>query len=216
MPITQSRMIALLHAAQDYQSAFIRARHVIENECRAAREGKSPIDCLNEISYAVQERGLLMFETETKIAISLESAHWKLSRQRHNTKVAEHQRMRRAPTTFIRREQTQGQVPRHPQFATPTTAPTSLDLASRPVDNDRSIQAMLESTLRSDAADDGLAGITEAFGTSPVYDRPPGITDEAWHQLQRDLANAKRVDTSAPLPGWVPPARDRGDGEGGE
>lgn len=77
MPITQERMIALIHAAQDYQQALDNAIRSTIYELQALQEGrKTPAECVAYLGVVLNPAGLLRNRLTTEMTIALEAQHF--------------------------------------------------------------------------------------------------------------------------------------------
>lgn len=98
MPITQSRMLSLLSAAQDYKQALELVCHTLAAQEASLREGTTtPAQALQLCFASANAVVLLSNPTISPAVIGVESAHFK-SNQRRNIKKAEKARAKRRLT----------------------------------------------------------------------------------------------------------------------
>lgn len=117
MPITQSRMIALIQAAQDYQRALDQVTEMIEMQRQLVEEGQRTHQQACEILFlSAHAKFLLSQPVESALTILAEARHFKLNQRRNDRKAAK-ARDRRSPGL-------------RPQYS--TTAPRSIHSAPEP------------------------------------------------------------------------------------
>lgn len=89
MPITQSRMIALIHAARDYQQALRAAtKHITGAIIAARRSPATALDELETLGFLIQETGLLKQPLTSHSTIEREDSHFTKSRRGNDRNAA--------------------------------------------------------------------------------------------------------------------------------
>ena len=98
MPITQQRLLNLLAAAQDYQSAVFDACHIARRERDLALAGQQSAEAaLSNIALFLGEpEGLLRNAAGSATAIALERSHFTTSRVKDNERERARVARRRA------------------------------------------------------------------------------------------------------------------------
>lgn len=95
MPITQSRMLQLLHAAQDYQQGFNDTFQALADHAAMVRDGKETVEeGFSHITQSLRPEFLLARPLESPSILILETKHFKTF-ARKNVKSAAWQREKR-------------------------------------------------------------------------------------------------------------------------
>lgn len=127
MPITQSRMIALIAAADDFHQAFDRICEVTKRTYLAASEGLiDPLEALSNLAIEAEPHIKLANALGSMMTIELEKKHFSLATQRRNTKAAHKMREDRPPTDKRLQFEVPLPIAHRPSAPAPTTAPPAI------------------------------------------------------------------------------------------
>lgn len=95
MPITASRMMELLEAADDAMEALVRASELVLDEAKRCQNGKSPADALQNLELMCQPAILMRDYARHLAIIEKEKSFYSPTRQGINRRAAAAQRRKR-------------------------------------------------------------------------------------------------------------------------
>lgn len=109
MPITQSRMIALLHAAQDYQDAFEKVKRMIGTTAELVAAKRLPAEVgISQLKDMITDY-MLDNPINTMVTIGAEGKNFKPWKVRRNDREAEKARRKRDEAHPFRETRNQGE-----------------------------------------------------------------------------------------------------------
>ena len=172
MPITQSRMMALVNAAQDYKNALRSAQQIVKTNLIAARQGRaSAADALEQIGLMVTEFGLLQHKIESAETIAIESKHFSRSVIHRNERSKQRQRELRGTPELTRHETEAKHSPEIYRFNSApkaTTAPETLRQPPALADNAYQAAMRVAAQLDAEEMQESLSpALREAFHQPP-------------------------------------------------
>lgn len=98
MPITQDRMLALLHAAQDYRHALTTIIETIKQHERAVEFGRETMEVAMQVIFAQSNPAVLLTEPEATVAtLTIEAKHFKDNAKRNTREKLRQRGIRHMP-----------------------------------------------------------------------------------------------------------------------
>lgn len=95
MPITQQRMIELIHAGEDFQQALTLAESLVQSAYSRASSGQTTHQAeLDQLGAQIVASLLLRDPIDSASALAVEASHFRRV-QKHNSRAARQQRLKR-------------------------------------------------------------------------------------------------------------------------